>query len=167
LDETVTGGGGLVEERVWYYNFFRAAARPLDVTIDSNRAVEGILRDLSISMWGIASPSNLDFRFFMVMDDRAILPTVPMYAQLLAACNEESSGPGGFAVVNSTNSKICARPDEVLFVLLTPSKRVFSAAPAVVISVLKACGFPDARLSCAMSFVEIEKAAGPQQAPSA
>ena len=139
---------------VWYYNFFRAAAQPLDIALDATSAAARILRDNSVSMWGLKSGKF--GKFFMVMDGRAIYAEVPMHTQLLIACAAAAAEPGGgFSTVDIAASAIRARPDEVLFVLLTPIQRIFAEAPAIVERVLRTYGFPGAHVACSLTFRDV------------
>lgn len=138
-------------DRARFCCFIRASAyrrAPADAT-KAKEAVNKILDDVSLKMWGLSKRHDgrfLDGRFFAVMNERPILPSAPMYPQLLQACRKAAAGPsGGFAIVDG-EELIRARPGEVLFVLMTRSRRTFLDAPALVLRMLHGHSFPDAAI---------------------
>ena len=133
------------KELLQFARFFRAATRPLALALLATKVAEHTLDDVSRKLWGL--PAGLSGSFFMVMGDRALSVHVALHAQLLRDC----ASAAGFndAVIDVAAGTLRAQPDEVLFVLLTSSRRTFVYTPALVVQLLRVHGFPDARVGSA------------------
>ena len=137
----------------FYARCFRGTERPLAMALHAAQAAERTLADVSADMWGqpavgLAGSSS----FCTLLSGTPTLSShVPLYAQLLRDC-ADAVAVGAFtdaAVgVAAAGGPLILRalPGEALFVLLTSSRRAWVDAPALVVQLLRAHGFPDARI---------------------
>ena len=126
---------GITPPETHYTCGFSAAARSDSATCDAALATERTL-DIAVSMWGLPS---LDGRFRVLDCPRC--EALPMAGTCIPACCSLPEPPHRMPTLTAA-----AAAGEVRFVLDTCSHRAAVDAPALAVRLLRAHGFPDARI---------------------
>lgn len=120
------------------------------MALEAAEAVERTLDDVSAAgMWGLPPAGGIAGSiFFTLVGARVPPPLFELpFAQLLRDCSEAAAAGSHIdGTVDTAAGATCAQPGEVLFVLLTPSRRMAIDSPALVVRILRARGFSDAQV---------------------